>query len=105
MRGKTNRQAPRAEIPHRFFYPVITVYIHGVDGKLHEKHVDALAWHNPEPTSGFQIPVLQQTHPAGSTAVGNIDSITERRTPGQVPYIEFQVPFYSTQKTKMERNL
>jgi len=84
---QANRHTPGSQIPHDLLYPALAVYIHGIDCELHEKHVDALAWHNPEPTSGLQLPVLQQTHPASRAAIGDIDPIAERRTPGQVPHI------------------
>jgi YVTN family beta-propeller protein len=105
MSRETDRHPPWAKVSHDLPDTALTVYIHGIDRKLHKKHVDTLAGDDPEPASGFQIPMLQQTHTAGCAAVGNVDSIAERRTPCQVPHIKFQVPFYSTQRVKMERNL
>jgi hypothetical protein len=93
MSRETNRHTPRAEVPHGLPNAALTVYIHGIDRELHKKHVDTLAWDDPETTSGFQAPVLQQAHLAGRAAIGNINSITERRTPCQVPHIKFQSIF------------
>jgi hypothetical protein len=105
MSRETDRHTPRAKVPHGLPDAALTVYVYGIDRELHKKHMDAFAWDDPEPTPAFQIPVLQQTHLAGCAAVGNVNSITERRTPCQVPNIKFQVSFYSTQRVKMERNL
>jgi hypothetical protein len=93
MSRETDRHPPWPEVPHGLPYAALTVDIHSVNRELHKKHMDALAWDDPETTSGFQAPVLQQTHLAGRAAVGNINSITERRTPCQVPHIKFQSIF------------
>src|SRR5215467_11024664 len=91
MRGETGRKPPwRDGMPH-LFYPFLPVYVDKVDGKLHEERVDRFAGHDPQPRTGFQPFMTEQTDTPLRARIRKIHGISEDGIAGLIPYQDFQV--------------
>src|SRR5579863_2204948 len=92
VRREAPGDAPRRHFPAHFLDLLLPVEIDHVDRELHEKAVNRLARHDPQPVTRFEVRVFKKARAPLGAGVGDLRPFGQDDVPCKIAHLNFQIP-------------